>query len=188
MAVNLTKGGNVNLSKEAPGLNEVLIGLGWDASTTDGETFDLDGSALLVGSDRKVPSDAHFIFYNNMSSPDASVVHQGDNTTGDGDGDDEEIHIELAKVSPNVDAIVIAVTIYKSGKNFGQVRNAFVRVVNRANGTEIVRYDLGEDFSTETALIFGELYRNGEEWKFRAVGQGYNSGLPGIIKDFGVTV
>lgn len=188
MAVNLTKGANVNLHKEAPGLSEVLVGLGWDARTTDGGDFDLDASALLVDSNRKVVSEQHFIFFNNLASPEGSVVHQGDNRTGDGDGDDEEIHIQLERVPAMVDTIVIAVTIYDSGQNFGQVRNAYVRVVNRADGKELVRYDLGEDFSTETALIFGELYRAGAEWKFRAVGQGYTSGLAGIARDFGVNV
>lgn len=188
MTVNLTKGENVNLSKEAPGLSSVLIGLGWDARTTDGGDFDLDASALMVDSNRKVLSDSHFVFFNNLTSPDGSVAHQGDNRTGEGDGDDEEILIDLVKVPAQVEAIVIPVTIYDAGQNFGQVRNAYIRVVDRSTDKELVRYDLAEDFSTETALLFGELYRNSGEWKFRAVGQGYSSGLGGIAKDFGVNV
>jgi len=191
MTVNLTKGGNVSLSKEAPGLNEVRVGLGWDPRTTSGESFDLDASALLLDSNRKVPSDAHFVFFNNATSPDGSVSHAGDNLTGEGDGDDETIIVTLANVPANVEIITFPVTIYgaeSNGQNFGQVRNSYIRVVDNKDGKELVRYDLGEDFSTETALIFGELYRNGAEWKFRAVGQGYNSGLAGIAKDFGVNV
>lgn len=191
MTVSLTKGANANLSNEAPGLNEVLVGLGWDPRATSGEGFDLDASALLLDSSRKVPSDAHFVFFNNASSPDGSVQHAGDNRTGDGAGDDEVINVRLAQVPASVETITFPVTIYdasSTGQNFGQVRNAYIRVVNRADGKELVRYDLGEDFSTETALIFGELYRHGQEWKFRAVGQGYTSGLAGIAKDFGVNI
>lgn len=191
MTVNLTKGANANLSKEAPGLNEVLVGLGWDPRSTSGEDFDLDASALLLDANRRVPSDAHFVFFNNMKSPDGSVEHTGDNRDGEGDGDDETILVTLARVPADIETITFPVTIYDSesnGQNFGQVRNAYIRVVNRADDKELVRYDLGEDFSMETALIFGELYRNGAEWKFRAVGQGYTTGLGGIAKDFGVNV
>ena len=191
MAVNLTKGGNVSLSKEAPELDRVLVGLGWDERSTDGDAFDLDASALMLGSNRKVLSDAHFIFFNNLKSPDESVEHTGDNLDGSGDGDDEEILVSLAQVPKEVDVIAFPVTIYDSDakrQNFGQVRNAYIRIVDRSNDKELVRYDLAEDFSTETALVFGELYRNGDEWKFRAVGQGYTSGLAGIAKDFGVNV
>jgi tellurium resistance protein TerD len=191
MAVNLTKGGNVSLSKEAPGLDNVLVGLGWDERSTDGDAFDLDASALMLGSNRKVLTDAHFIFFNNLKSPDGSVEHLGDNLDGSGDGDDEEILVSLAQVPKEVDVIAFPVTIYGADgnrQNFGQVRNAYIRIVDRSNDKELVRYDLAEDFSTETALVFGELYRNGDEWKFRAVGQGYTSGLAGIAKDFGVNV
>ena len=191
MAVSLTKGGNVSLTKEAPGLTAVLVGLGWDARTTTGTDFDLDASAIMLKNDGKVLSDSHFIFFNNKTSPDGAVEHTGDNLTGEGEGDDESIKVNLAGVPAEVDKIVFPVSIYEGqarGQGFGQVRNAFIRIVNQAGGTEIARYDLTEDASTETAMVFGELYRNGAEWKFRAVGQGYSSGLAGIAKDFGVSV
>lgn len=191
MAVSLSKGGNVSLTKEAPGLTAVLIGLGWDARTTTGTDFDLDASAIMVKSDGKVVSDSHFIFFNNMTSPDGSVEHTGDNLTGEGEGDDEALKVNLSAVPAEVDKIVFPVSIYDAdsrSQSFGQVRNAFIRVVNQAGGTEIARYDLTEDASTETAMIFGELYRNNAEWKFRAVGQGYASGLSGIARDYGVNV
>jgi tellurium resistance protein TerD len=191
MAVSLTKGGNVSLSKEAPGLTAVVVGLGWDARTTTGAEFDLDASAILVKADGKVLSDGHFIFFNNKVSPEGSVEHTGDNLTGEGDGDDESIKVNLTTVPAEVDKIVFPVSIYDGdarGQGFGQVRNAFIRIMNQAGGAEIARYDLTEDASTETAMLFGELYRNGAEWKFRAVGQGYASGLNGIARDFGVNV
>ena len=191
MSVSLSKGGNVSLSKEAPGLTAVNVGLGWDARTTSGADFDLDASALMVDTNGKILSDQYFIFFNNLTSPDGSVEHTGDNLTGEGEGDDEMIKVNLAAVPAEVDKIVFAVSIYDAetrGQNFGQVRNAFIRVVNQAGGAEIARYDLSEDASTETAMIFGEVYRNGSEWKFRAVGQGYSTGLAGIARDFGVNV
>jgi tellurium resistance protein TerD len=192
VAVNLTKGGNVSLTKEAGGtLSAVTVGLGWDARTTDGAQFDLDASALLVKADGKVLSDKHFIFYGNLASPENAVVHSGDNLTGQGAGDDEQIKVSLGAVPADVDKIVFPVSVYeadKHGQNFGQVRNAFIRVVNDADGAELARYDLSEDASTETAMVFGELYRNGAEWKFRAVGQGYSAGLRGIAQDYGVSV
>jgi tellurium resistance protein TerD len=191
MAVSLAKGGNVSLTKEAPGMTAVLVGLGWDARTTTGTDFDLDASALMLNSSGKVVSDKHFIFFNNMTSPDGSVEHTGDNLTGEGEGDDETIKVNLAAVPAEVDKIVFPVSIYDGQtrqQGFGQVRNAFIRIVNQSGGTEIARYDLTEDASTETAMLFGELYRNGPEWKFRAVGQGYSSGLAGIAADFGVTL
>ena len=191
MSVSLSKGGNVSLTKEAPGLTAVAVGLGWDVRTTTGADFDLDASALMLANTGKIISDAHFIFFNNLTSPDGSVQHTGDNLTGEGEGDDEVINVSVATVPPEVDKIVVAVSIYDAearGQSFGQVRNAFIRVVNQANGQEITRYDLSEDASTETAMIFGELYRNGPEWKFRAVGQGYSTGLTGIARDFGVNV
>ncbi|MFD6885551.1 TerD family protein [Streptomyces sp. NPDC059957] len=191
MGVSLSKGGNVSLSKEAPGLTAVLVGLGWDIRTTTGVDFDLDASALLVNASGKVPSDQHFVFYNNLKSPDGSVEHTGDNLTGEGEGDDEVVKVDLATVPAEVDKIVFPVSIHDAetrNQSFGQVRGAFIRVVNQAGGTEIARYDLSEDASTETAMVFGELYRSGAEWKFRAVGQGYASGLSGIAADFGVGV
>ncbi|MDT4938460.1 MAG: tellurium resistance protein TerD [Pseudonocardiales bacterium] len=191
MSISLSKGGNVSLSKQAPGLTAVLVGLGWDARTTTGDDFDLDASALMVDPNSRIVSDAHFIFFNNLRSPDGSVEHTGDNLTGEGEGDDEAIKVNLAGVPAEVDKIVFAVSIYDAEtrqQSFGQVRNAFIRVVNQADNTELTRYDLSEDASTETAMIFGELYRNASEWKFRAVGQGYSTGLTGIARDFGVNV
>ncbi|MFG2001482.1 TerD family protein [Spirillospora sp. NPDC048911] len=191
MGVSLSKGGNVSLTKEAPGLTAVVVGLGWDVRTTTGGDFDLDASALLCSPESKVLSDKHFVFFNNLKSPDGAVEHTGDNLTGEGEGDDEQIKVNLATVPAEVAKVVFPVSIYDAEnrqQNFGQVRNAFIRVVNQADNSEIARYDLSEDASTETAMVFGELYRNGDEWKFRAVGQGYASGLAGIASDFGVNV
>jgi len=170
MGVTLAKGGNVSLSKAAPNLTNVLIGLGWDARSTTGAPFDLDASALLCNSGR-VLGDEWFVFYNQLKSPDGSVEHTGDNLTGEGEGDDESILVDLQKVPGNCDKIVFPVSIHMAderGQTFGQVSNAFIRVVNQADGQELARYDLSEDASTETAMIFGELYRYGGEWKFRA--------------------
>ncbi|MFE4976703.1 TerD family protein [Kitasatospora sp. NPDC056651] len=189
MPVSLSKGGNVSLTKEAPGLSAVSIGLGWDVRTTTGTEFDLDASAIVLDANGKVLSNAHFVFFNNTSTPDNTVVHTGDNRTGEGAGDDESINVNLGGLPAEAAKITFPVTIYDGvarGQNFGQVRNAYIRVVNAAGGAEIARYDLSEDAATETAMIFGELYRNNGEWKFRAVGQGYASGLAGIAQDFGV--
>jgi tellurium resistance protein TerD len=191
VGVSLTKGGNVSLTKEAPGLTAVTVGLGWDVRTTTGTEFDLDASAIVTNAEGKVLSDKHFIFFNNLTSPDGTVEHTGDNLTGEGEGDDEQVKVNLAGLPAEVDKVVFAVSIYDAdarSQSFGQVRNAFIRVVNQAGGAELARYDLTEDASTETAMVFGELYRNGAEWKFRAVGQGYASGLSGIARDFGVNV
>ena len=191
MSVSLSKGGNVSLTKQAPGLTAALVGLGWDARTTSGSDFDLDASALLVDAAGRVLSDQHFVFFNNLTSPDGSVEHTDDNLTGEGEGDDEAIKVDLARVPAEVDKIVFTVSIYDAEsrrQSFGQVRNAYIRVVNQADNVEITRYDLSEDASTETAMIFGEVYRNAAEWKFRAVGQGYESGLAGIARDFGVNI
>jgi tellurium resistance protein TerD len=191
MGVSLAKGGNVSLTKQAPGLSAVVIGLGWDARTTSGQGFDLDASALMLAASGRVLSDSHFVFFNNLISPDGSVEHTGDNLTGEGEGDDEQINVDLTRVPAEVDRIVFPVSIYEADsrrQNFGQVRNAFIRVVNAADGAELTRYDLSEDASSETAMIFGELYRHAGDWKFRAVGQGYSSGLAGIARDYGVNV
>lgn len=191
MAISLQKGGNVNLSKEAPGLSEVIVGLGWDPRATDGQAFDLDASAFLLKSDGKVPSDGHFVFYNAKTSPDGSVVHQGDNTSGQGEGDDEALNVALSKVAAEIDKVAFTVTIHEAEsrrQSFGMVGNAYIRVVNKADGKELARYDLTEDGSTETAMIFGELYRNGADWKFRAVGQGFKGGLGPLAKNYGVNV
>jgi tellurium resistance protein TerD len=191
MAISLQKGGNVNLSKEAPGLSEVAIGLGWDVRATDGSAYDLDANAFLLNASGKVRADTDFIFYNNKKTPDSSVEHMGDNVTGDGDGDDEVVEVRLNKVAADVDKVVFSVTIHDAEarrQTFGQVTKAFIRVVNKADSKELARYDLSEDGSTETALIFGELYRAGAEWKFRAVGQGFKGGLGPLAKNFGVNV
>jgi tellurium resistance protein TerD len=191
MGVSLTKGGNVSLTKQAPGLSAVLIGLGWDERTTSGQAFDLDASALMLNPAGRILSDSHFVFFNNLISPDGSVEHTGDNLTGAGEGDDEQIKVDLAAVPAEVDRIVFPVSIYDADvrrQNFGQVRNAFIRVINQADDSELARYDLSEDASSETAMIFGELYRHSGDWKFRAVGQGYSSGLAGIARDYGVNV
>ena len=191
MAISLNKGGNLSLSKTDPSLNQVLIGLGWYARATDGVDFDLDASAFLLAANDKVRGESDFIFYNQTRSPEGSVEHTGDNRTGEGDGDDEAVKINLAKVPADVQKIAITVTIHDAqnrGQNFGQVQNAFIRVVNDQTNVEIVRFDLNEDYSTETAMIFGELYRHNNEWKFRAVGQGYNGGLSAMCSQYGINI
>lgn len=191
MSVSLSKGGSVSLTKAAPGLTKVFVGLGWDARTTSGADFDLDAVALILGSNGKVLNDQHFIFFNNLKSPDGAVEHTGDNLTGEGDGDDEVINVNLAGLSPAVERVVVAVSIYDAVAlqlTFGQVQNAFIRVVNADNNTELARYDLSEDASVATAMVFGELHKAGNEWNFRAIGQDYASGLGGIAGEFGVNV
>jgi tellurium resistance protein TerD len=189
MSISIAKGGNVSLSKEAPGLTKILMGLGWDARATDGADFDLDASAFLLAESGKVRSDSDFIFYNQLKSSDGSVEHTGDNLTGEGEGDDEAIKVDLSRVPADIQRIAVAVTIHDADnrrQNFGMVQNAFIRVVNDADNKEIARYDLSEDYSTETALIFGEVYRHGAEWKFRAVGQGFQGGLAPLARNYGV--
>lgn len=191
MAISLSKGGNVNLSKEAPGLNKIAVGLGWDARATDGAAFDLDASAFLVKLDGKVRSDSDFCFYNNKVVANGAVQHTGDNLTGAGEGDDESIKVELSKIPADLDKVVFTVTIHEAEarkQNFGQVNHAFIRVVNEESGLEIARYDLSEDASIETAMIFGEIYRVGTDWKFKAVGQGFAGGLGPLASSFGVSV
>ncbi|WP_192559876.1 TerD family protein [Pseudomonas allokribbensis] len=191
MAVSLSKGGNVSLSKEAPGLSEVIVGLGWDPRVTDGTEFDLDASIFIVGESGKVLDDNSFIFYNNKKSADGSVEHMGDNKSGAGDGDDEQVTVKLTGLAQAVKKLVFAVTIHDSDarkQSFGQVQNAYIRVVNKADGKELARFDLSEDASTETAMIFGELYRNGEEFKFKAIGQGFAGGLAPLAKEHGVNI
>lgn len=189
MAISLQKGGNVNLSKEAPGLSKVVIGLGWDPRSSDGSAFDLDGSAFLLKTDGKVRGDSDFIFYNNLKSVDGSVVHTGDNQTGQGDGDDESLNVNLSAIPADIDRVSFCVTIHEAEQrrqNFGMVGKAYIRCLNAANGAELARYDLSEDGSTETAMIFGELYRHGGDWKFRAIGQGFKGGLGPLARSFGV--
>ena len=191
MALSLQKGGNLSLSKTDPGMTKALIGLGWDPRATDGAEFDLDASAFLIASNGKVRSEADFIFYNQLKSPDGSVEHTGDNRTGEGDGDDEILKVDLSRVPADIDKIAFSVTIHEGqtrNQNFGQVANAYIRIVNEVSGSEVVRYDLAEDASVETAMIFGDLYRNNGEWKFRAVGQGYSGGLKAMANQFGISI
>lgn len=192
MGVNLTKGQKVSLTKDNPGLQKVVVGLGWDTNGYDsGDDFDLDGAAFLLTDTGKVQGSEDFVYYGNLTHSSGSVQHMGDNLTGDGDGDDEQIKIDLSKVPANVTKIVFTATIYEAEQrrqNFGQVSNAFVRIFNEANGEEIVKYDLGEDFSIETAVVFGELYKNGSEWKFNAIGNGFQGGLAALCNTYGVQV
>lgn len=192
MAITLSKGGNISLEKVAPGMTHACVGLGWNPRTTDGEAFDLDASAILLGADGKALSDANFVFYHNLQDPSGAVVHQGDNRTGDGDGDDETINVDIPALPAAVERIVIIASIHDATarrQNFGQVSDSYVRVYDGDHPNDVskvVTYDLGEDASAETALVFGELYRYGGDWKFRAIGQGYSSGLVGVIADYGL--
>jgi len=192
MGINLSKGQKISLTKEAPGLKEAIIGLGWDTKLYDGGyDFDLDASAFLIGQNGRVNNDLDFVFYNNLKHPSDSVIHTGDNRTGEGDGDDEQIIIDFSKVPDNIAKIAITVTIHEAqarGQNFGQVSNAFVRITNKETGEEVLRYDLSEDFSIETALVFCELYRHNGEWKFSAVGSGFQGGLAALCKNYGLDV
>ncbi len=190
MPINLSKGQKVSLTKGNPGLKNVVVGLGWDVNQFDtGGDFDLDAAAFMLAGTGKVSKAEDFVFYGNLSHPSGSVVHQGDNLTGVGDGDDEQIKIDLSKVPDNIEKIAFTVTIYEAEQrrqNFGQVNNAFIRIYNEVTGEEMLRYDLGEDFSIETAAVFGELYKNGSEWKFNAIGSGYQGGLAALCASFGV--
>lgn len=192
MPVSLQKGQKVSLTKDNPGLKKVVVGLGWDVNAFDtGGDFDLDAAAFLLNDTGRVGSSSDFVFYGNLSHPSGSVVHQGDNLTGVGDGDDEQIKIDLSKVPDNVTKIAFTVTIYEPEQrkqNFGQVNNAFIRIYNEENGEEMLRYDLGEDFSIETAAVFGELYKSDSEWKFNAIGSGFQGGLAALCANFGVDV
>jgi tellurium resistance protein TerD len=191
MAISLQKGGNISLSKEAPSMKKMTVGLGWDVRATDGAAFDLDASVFLLGSTGKVRSDADFIFYNQPKSADGSIQHTGDNRTGEGEGDDESISIELNRVPSDIEKISVCVTIHEAEarkQNFGMVSSAYVRCVNADSNTEVARFDLSEDASVETAMIFGEIYRHGSEWKFKAIGQGFAGGLGPLARNFGVNI
>ena len=191
MAISLQKGGNVNLSKEAPTMSKMVVGLGWDTRATDGAAFDLDAVGFVLSSAGKVRADSDFIFFNNKQNAEGSVVHGGDNRTGAGDGDDETIIIDLSKMPADVEKVAVCVVIYDAEgrkQNFGQVSRAYVRILNDANQQEVARYDLSEDGSTEAAMIFGEVYRNGGDWKFKAVGQGFKGGLGPLAGSYGVNV
>lgn len=188
--VSLAKGANVSLTKQDPDLRRVTVGLGWDARETDGASFDLDVEVFLLGENGKTRSPDDFIFYNNLENADRSVVHTGDNLTGDGDGDDEQIKVDLTRIDERVRRLVFCVTIHEAvqkRQNFGGVENAFIRVVNTDSDREIARYDLTEDASTETSMIFAEVYRHGVEWKFKAVGQGFAGGLSALCGHFGIS-
>lgn len=190
MAINLSKGQKIDLTKTNPGLKNILAGLGWDTNKYDGgKDFDLDTSVFMTGASGKVEQEKNFVFYNNPQDPAGSVVYGGDNRTGDGDGDDETVKIDLSKVPADVEKISFTVTIHEAkerGQNFGQVSNAYIRIVNAENDEELIRYDLGEDFSVETAIVVGELYRHNGEWKFAAVGSGFQDGLAGLCRNFGL--
>lgn len=191
MAISLQKGQNVSLSKQAPGLKKARFGLGWDVRKTDGSAFDLDASAFVLDGNGKVLSDQHFVFYNNAKDPSGAVAHLGDNRTGEGEGDDEVIDVELGLMTPNAAKVTFVVTIHDAEarkQNFGQVANAYIRALNADGDQEIARYDLSEDASIETAMIFGELYRSNDEWKFKAIGQGYAGGLAAVARDYGVNL
>ena len=192
MSVSLIKGQKANLTKDNPNLSRILVGLGWDVNKYDGGAdFDLDASAFLLGSNGKVHSDSDFIFYNNLKHSSGSVIHTGDNLTGEGEGDDEVIRVDLSKVPADVHKIAFTVTIYDAEarrQNFGQVSNAYIHIIDQTNNQELLRYDLGEDFSTETALVVGELYKYNSEWKFSAIGSGYKGGLKSLCIDFGVDI
>lgn len=191
MAVNLQKGGNTSLTSSNPGLKKIIVGLGWDGRATAGDDFDLDASAFVLSETGKVRSDDDFIFYNNATSQCGAVKHMGDNRTGDGDGDDEQVEIDLSKIQSDVKKIAVCVSIHEAvsrRQNFGMVQNAFIRVVDSGNNDELARFDLSEDFSIETSVVFGEIYKHNEEWKFKAVGQGFSGGLENLLSHFGINI
>ncbi len=190
MAISLSKGQKVDLTKSNPGLTNITVGVGWDTNKYDGgKDFDLDSSIFLLNAAGVCDNEKDFVFFNNLEGGNGSVVHTGDNLTGDGDGDDEQVKVSLSNVPATVERIAFAITIHDAeqrSQNFGQVSNSFVRIVNDATGEELIRYDLGEDFSIETAVVVGELYRHGSEWKFNAIGSGYQGGLASLVKDYGL--
>ena len=192
MPINLTKGQKGDLTKGTPGLTKLMVGLGWDVNAFDsGYNFDLDASAFMVGSNGKCPTEKEFIFYSNLEHPSESVKHMGDNLTGEGEGDDEQIEVDLSKVPANIERIAFTVTIYDADvrrQNFGQVQNAYIHIQDMVSGTDLIRYDLGEDFSIETAIVVGELYRHNGEWKFNAIGSGFQGGLAALCGHYGIEV
>ena len=192
MAIQLSKGQRIDLTKNDPGIKKIIIGLGWDVKQFDsGQDYDIDASVFLLGANGKCRNELDFIFYNNLQSPDGSVVHTGDNRTGEGDGDDEQIKVDLSRVPADVDRIAITVTIHDAEarrQNFGQIANSFVRLVNEETNNEVLKFDLGEDFSIETAVVFCELYRSGQDWKFNAIGSGYQGGLAALVNAYGLNV
>ncbi|MGD6818568.1 TerD family protein [Metabacillus sp. 84] len=192
MAISLAKGQKVDLTKSNPGLTNIVVGLGWDVNKYDGgQDFDLDSSVFLLNAEGKCSSEADFVFYNNTKGANGAVEHTGDNRTGEGEGDDEQVKVNLPGVPENIQKIAFTITIHDAetrSQNFGQVSNSYVRILNETNGEELIRYDLGEDFSIETAVVVGELYRHGSEWKFSAIGSGYQGGLGSLVSDYGLNV
>ncbi len=192
MPINLSKGQKVDLTKKNPGLKKIMVGLGWDVNAFDsGFDFDLDAAAFMLDASGKCPSDKEFVFYGNLVHPSEGVKHMGDNLTGEGEGDDEQILVDLTKVPANIERIAFTVTIYEAEarhQNFGQVSNSYIRLVDETTGTEMIHYDLGEDFSIETAIVVGELYRNNGEWKFNAIGSGFQGGLAALCGHYGIQV
>ena len=192
MAINLTKGQKVDLTKGNPGLKKLMVGLGWDVNAFDsGADFDLDAAAFMLGDNGRCPTEKEFIFYGNLTHPSESIKHMGDNLTGEGEGDDEQIQVDLAKIPVNVEKVAFTVTIYEAesrGQNFGQVSNSFIRIVDESTGQELIHYDLGEDFSIETAVVVGELYKHNGEWKFNAIGSGFQGGLEALCGHYGIEV
>lgn len=190
MAINLSKGQKIDLTKTNPGLSKITVGLGWDTNKYDGgKDFDLDVSVFLANADNKVTKETNFIFFNNKQNENGSVVHTGDNRTGEGDGDDEQVQVDLLNIPADVEKVAFTITIYEAearSQNFGQVSRSYVRIVNDLNNEELIRFDLGEDFSIETGVVVGELYRHGGEWKFNAIGSGYKDGLSGLTRDYGL--
>ena len=192
MAINLTKGQKVDLTKGKPGLTKLMVGLGWDVNAFDsGADFDLDAAAFMLGDNGRCPTEKEFIFYGNLTHPSESIKHMGDNLTGEGEGDDEQIFVDLTKIPANVSKVAFTVTIYEAesrGQNFGQVSNSFIRIVDESTGQELIHYDLGEDFSIETAVVVGELYKHNGEWKFNAIGSGFQGGLEALCGHYGIEV
>ncbi len=192
MAINLTKGQKVDLTKGNPGLKKLMVGLGWDVNAYDsGADFDLDAAAFMLGDNGKCPTEKEFIFYGNLTHPSESLKHMGDNLTGEGEGDDEQIFVDLSKIPANVSKVAFTVTIYEAegrGQNFGQVSNSFIRIVDESTGQELIHYDLGEDFSIETAVVVGELYKHNGEWRFNAIGSGFQGGLAALCGHYGIEV
>lgn len=192
MAINLTKGQKVDLTKGNPGLKKLMVGLGWDVNAFDsGADFDLDAAAFMLGDNGRCPTEKEFIFYGNLTHPSESIKHMGDNLTGEGEGDDEQIFVDLTKIPANVSKVAFTVTIYEAesrGQNFGQVSNSFIRIVDESTGQELIHYDLGEDFSIETAVVVGELYKHNGEWKFNAIGSGFHGGLAALCGHYGIEV
>ena len=192
MPISLSKGQKVDLTKGNPGLKSLRVGLGWDVNAFDsGADFDLDAAAFMLGANGRCPTEKEFIFYGNLEHSSGSIKHMGDNLTGEGEGDDEEIHVDLSKIPPNVEKVAFTVTIYEAEarrQNFGQVSNSYIRILDQTTGAELIRYDLGEDFSIETAIVVGELYRHNGEWKFNAIGSGFQGGLAALCGHYGIEV